>query len=198
MTPAGPEHAAALAAIHAAAFPDDPWDAASFAALLQQPGVAGFIDPRGGLVLLRCVADEAEILSIGAAEKRQGIGTALMRAATAHAETQNACVLHLEVAAANLVLLRCVADEAEILSIGAAEKRQGIGTALMRAATAHAETQNACVLHLEVAAANLPARSLYAALGFEQAGRRTNYYSDGDALILSLPLLRQEAPDPPA
>ena len=145
MTPAGPEHAAALAAIHAAAFPDDPWDAASFAALLQQPGVAGFIDPRGGLVLLRCVADEAEILSIGAAEKRQGIGTALMRAATAHAETQNACVLH-----------------------------------------------------LEVAAANLPARSLYAALGFEQAGRRTNYYSDGDALILSLPLLRQEAPDPPA
>jgi len=134
MIAAGAEHAAALAAIHAEAFAHDPWSEDSFLTLIQQSGVAGFIDERGGMVLVRCVADEAEILTIAAVVKRQGIGSALMSTAIAHVKTQNVLTLH-----------------------------------------------------LEVAASNTAARGLYAALGFEQAGRRPKYYPDGDdALILSL------------
>lgn len=136
MTPAGPQHAAILAAIHAAAFPHDPWPESAFASLLRQPGVTGFIDPRGGILLLRGVADEAEILTIGAVARRQGIGKALMLAAIAE----------------------------------------------LRA-------REVTVLHLEVAASNLAARRLYAGLGFAQTGRRPNYYAGGgDALNLSLRL----------
>jgi len=136
VTEAGPEHAAALAAIHKIAFPHDPWPEASFRTLLQQPGVAGFIDTRGGMVLVRSVLDEAEILTIGVAVPRQGIGRALMEAAIAQLATE------------------------------------GIAT-----------------LHLEVSASNEAARRLYAKLGFKQAGTRRGYYPDGsDALLLRLHL----------
>ncbi len=136
MTQAGPEHAAAMAAIHAAAFPDDPWSAAAFQSLLQQPGVTGFIDARGGMILFRSVADEAEILILGAAVQRQGVGMALMRAAITYLKTRNVTTLH-----------------------------------------------------LEVAASNAAARGLYAELGFKQTGKRAKYYPDGaDALILTLGL----------
>jgi ribosomal-protein-alanine N-acetyltransferase len=44
-------------------------------------------------------------------------------------------------------------------------------------------------MFLEVAAQNTAARSLYAALGFTEAGRRSAYYEDGgDALLLALKL----------
>lgn len=136
MITAGPEHAAAMAALHAAAFPHDPWPEDAFATLLQQPGVTGLIDPRGGFLLLRSVLDEAEILTIGAAARRQGIGRALLQA----------------------------------------------GIAVLQA-------QQVRTLYLEVAASNLAARGLYAAFGFARTGFRPNYYPDGaDALILSLAL----------
>ncbi len=136
MTPATLHHAAAMAAIHFQAFPDDPWDALSFARLLEQPGIAGFIDARGGIVLLRCVADEAEILTIGVTTPRLGIGAGLMQAAIAHARLQQAVTLHLEVAGSNTA---------------------------------------AC--------------AFYESLGFTQTGRRNNYYGSGrDALLLSLPI----------
>ncbi len=98
---AGPAHAAAFAAIHVVAFPEDPWPESAFHTLLQQPGVAGLIDPRGGFLLLRSVADEAEILSIGVSTPRQGIGRALMQAAIAHLRSKTIATLHLEVAASN-------------------------------------------------------------------------------------------------
>ena len=91
-----------MAAIHVTAFPSDPWNEQSFVTLLSQPGVAGFIDERGGLVMIRCAADEAEILTIGVAHPQLGIGTALMQTAIAHAQNQDAATLHLEVAAANI------------------------------------------------------------------------------------------------
>jgi len=102
---ANPAHAQAMAEIHAEAFPDDPWDAPSIATLLGQPGVTGFIDPRGGVLLLRLAADEAEILTIGVTLKRRGLGTALMRAAIEKARTLGAVVLHLEAAAGNAAAL---------------------------------------------------------------------------------------------
>ncbi len=129
-------HAEAMAAIHAGAFPDEPWTAAAFFALLSQPGVCGLIDERGGLLVLRVVADEAEILTIGVAARRQRIGTELMQFAISHAK-----------------------------NLGAA------------------------VMYLEVAAQNAAALGLYKSLGFAPAGRRARYYSNGDdAVILRLSL----------
>ncbi len=102
---ATPAHAQAMAAIHAAAFPGEPWDSESIATLLGQPGITGFIDPRGGILLLRVVADEAEILTIGVTARRRGLGTALMRAAIEKARTLGAAVLHLEAKAGNAAAL---------------------------------------------------------------------------------------------
>jgi ribosomal-protein-alanine N-acetyltransferase len=45
-------------------------------------------------------------------------------------------------------------------------------------------------MFLEVSEANGAARALYAAAGFEEAGRRRRYYADGsDALVLRRALL---------
>ncbi len=95
-------HAPALALMHEAAFPADPWDAASFITLLNQPGAYGIIDERGGFLLLRAVLDEAEILTIGTTAPGQGIGSALMQAAINHAAANRIHAIHLEVAEDNV------------------------------------------------------------------------------------------------
>ena len=65
-------------------------------------------------------------------------------------------------------------------------RRQGIGENLVNALVEHlAQLGNYC-LSLEVRASNEPAISLYQKLGFNQVGRRPNYYRNPkeDALIL--------------
>lgn len=102
--PAGPAHAAALAALHAASFPPgEIWDAAAFAALLGQAGVGALLDPAGGMVLWRVAADEAEILTIGVdpGRRRQGLGAALLCAAMGAAAAAGASRMFLEVADRN-------------------------------------------------------------------------------------------------
>jgi [ribosomal protein S18]-alanine N-acetyltransferase len=101
---AGPAHAAACAAIHAAAFrPEDAWNAAAFVSLLTSPGVRGLIDERGGLVLVRQAADEAEILTLATLPqmRRQGLGRLLLAAALNWAVTSEAVRVFLEVSEAN-------------------------------------------------------------------------------------------------
>ena len=62
-----------------------------------------------------------------------------------------------------------------------------LGRALMEALMAEAASRGAEALFLEVSEANGPARSLYAALGAVEVGRRRRYYPDGtDALVLRL------------
>ena len=70
----------AAATIHAACFPEAPWDRAAIAALLANPHVFGLIDPAGGLVLCQAVPPEGEILTIGVAPgaRRRGLGRALL------------------------------------------------------------------------------------------------------------------------
>ncbi len=99
MSPVGPAHAAALAAIHAAAFPPgERWGAAAMAELLALPGVFGFIDPGGGCILARRAGGEAEILTLAVAPaaRRRGAGRALLDRVAASPEP-----LFLEVAAGN-------------------------------------------------------------------------------------------------
>lgn len=131
----GPSHAAALAALHEAVFPHAAWTEPAFFGLLNQPGHLTLIHEDGGFLLLRIVLDEAEILTFGTTQQRQGIGSALLRAGL---------------------------DE------------------LKKA--------NVRVLHLEVAAHNEAARSFYETFGFMRTGQRKAYYEDGDdALIMCLP-----------
>ncbi len=104
MTPAALPGAAAMAAIHAASFPPaEAWPEAAFATQLGLPGVFARLDPRGGLVLARCVGDEAEILSLAVAPaaRRHGIGRTLLAGALAAAAARGARAVFLEVAATN-------------------------------------------------------------------------------------------------
>ena len=96
-----PAYAAVFAALHAQAFPHEPWDEASFATMLAQPHMHGFIDERGGFLLLRIILDEAEIITIGVTAPRQGIATALLAQGIAAARAAGVQKIHLEVAEDN-------------------------------------------------------------------------------------------------
>ena len=112
LVPAGPAHAALLAALHQVAFAGPavsgpPWDAAAFASLLATPGSFALVAETGegpaGLVLARLAADEAEILTIGIlpARRQGGLGRRLVEAAAAAARAAGAARLFLEVAESN-------------------------------------------------------------------------------------------------
>lgn len=129
-----------LADLHAAAFAA-PWDAVAFETLLGQAGVFAIEAPQG-FILIRSVADEAEILT---------------------------------------------------LAVAPAARRQGLGARLVRDGAAAAAARGAARLFLEVADDNVAALALYAGAGFVEAGRRPAYYTrpEGgrqDALILALNL----------
>lgn len=89
--------------------------------------------------------------------------------------------------AEGFILLRVAADEAEILTLAVLPeaRRRGIARTLLQAAMEAARHAGAALMFLEVAADNLPARSLYEEAGFTRAGARRAYYGPGrDAFIL--------------
>lgn len=84
---------------------------------------------------------------------------------------------------AGFALLRIAADEAELLllAVDPAQRRCGIGGALLRAAVRDCRDRGARKLHLEVRSGN-DAVNLYRRYGFEKTGVRPRYYrgADGD------------------
>lgn len=129
-----------LAALHAAAF-DAPWTAAAFADLLGQAGVFAVEAPEG-FILMRGVADEAEILT---------------------------------------------------LAVRPSARRRGLGARLLAEGVGLAGARGADRVFLEVADDNAAAQALYRRAGFAETGRRPRYYAraDGsrrDALILTVNL----------
>lgn len=93
------------------------------------------------------------------------------------------------------LLGRVIAGEAELLTVAVApeSRRRGTGRALLQAFAEAARARAAETAFLEVAEDNAPARALYRAAGWAEAGRRRGYYHapDGravDALILTLPM----------
>jgi ribosomal-protein-alanine N-acetyltransferase len=104
---AEPAEAAALAALHATAFPHgEAWNADAFEALLHMPGVFGLV-AEGGLILVRLAADEAEILTLAVvpAHRRQGLGDSLVETAVLHAAALGGRTMFLEVAEDNVPAL---------------------------------------------------------------------------------------------
>jgi ribosomal-protein-alanine N-acetyltransferase len=89
-------------------------------------------------------------------------------------------------------LARVIAGEAELLllAVGHGAQRRGVGAALLRRFVSVAKRRGATRLHLEVRDGN-PALSLYRGAGFEEVGRRRNYYhGQGGQLYDALTLAR--------
>lgn len=98
-----------------------------------------------------------------------------------------------ETQAIGYVILRSVADEAEILSIGVvpASRRAGVGRALLDAALADAASAGAAAVFLEVGEDNPSARAMYRAVGFMPVGRRPNYYQRADRSRIAAIIMRK-------
>ena len=81
-----------------------------------------------------------------------------------------------------------VMDETDMMNVAVdpSHRRMGIGEQLVMTLVGKLQKRGSHCLTLEVRDSNEPARSLYEKLGFEQVGRRPNYYRNPreDALIL--------------
>lgn len=99
--------------------------------------------------------------------------------------------------AGGYVLGWALAGEAELLRIAVhpGGRRRGLGSRLLRAFHDAAAGAGADALFLEVRADNAPARALYTAHGWGEAGRRRRYYRDGcDAVVMTRSGAETEAP----
>jgi len=141
--PAGAEACAVMAALHDAAFTAaESWSAGALASLMVVPGT---------IAILAVLDGQTEPLPAG------------------------------------FILARIVHDEAEILTIAVhpRHRRQGIGLALLQAATQMCEGRGVAQMFLEVSVRNTSAAALYASSGFVPVGLRRDYYCDGsDARVL--------------
>jgi [ribosomal protein S18]-alanine N-acetyltransferase len=100
-----PTHAAALAAIHAMAFPPgEAWGEDAIVLQLALPGTFGLLDERGGMLLARIISGEAEILTLAVvpAMRRCGIARALLGAAKTEIASRGGTAVFLEVAMGNI------------------------------------------------------------------------------------------------
>jgi len=80
--------------------------------------------------------------------------------------------------------------ELENIVVADAARRRGLGTRLLSMFIAHARSDNASAIFLEVRESNQSARALYRKLGFKEVGSRKGYYADppGDAILCRLSL----------
>lgn len=94
-----------------------------------------------------------------------------------------------EGAVAGYAGMHCILDECGIdnVAVFPAYRRQGIAGALLDALEETARARDAAFLTLEVRASNAPAILLYRGKGYQEVGRRPNYYDkpQEDALLLT-------------
>lgn len=87
-------------------------------------------------------------------------------------------LIHVTGDARCFALVRCIADEAELLTIATHpdHQRKGLARAVMAAWQADAVQRGVTTAFLEVAADNIPACALYQACGYKILATRTGYY----------------------
>lgn len=75
--------------------------------------------------------------------------------------------------------------ELENIAVAHTARRRGVGRALMKALIVHARTAKAIEIRQEIRASNSVAQQLGHSVGFQQEGRRTDYYRSPteDALL---------------
>jgi ribosomal-protein-alanine N-acetyltransferase len=84
--------------------------------------------------------------------------------------------------------------DVQTVAVAASAQGRGVGRRLLDALVAEATDRGCTQVFLEVREGNAAALALYAGAGFEQQGRRRDYYGHGqDALVLRLRLGRDEA-----
>ena len=78
--------------------------------------------------------------------------------------------------------------ELETIAVATGSRRRGLARQLIAALGTELCRAAVTELWLEVRISNTPAITLYLALGFEETGRRANYYSDPieDAMLMRL------------
>ncbi len=94
-----------MAVVHAAAFASaDAWSAELFDLQLAMPNIFGLLHQKGGLILARVAADEAEILTLAVSPtvQRAGLGFSLLAATIELATSLGARVVFLEVSITNI------------------------------------------------------------------------------------------------
>ncbi len=87
----------------------------------------------------------------------------------------------------SFVVYRCVADEAEIITIGVAPnaRRNGIGSALLTIIEKNIKNQGVNKIFLEVALNNIAGKKLYENNGYKVVGIRPKYYDGIDAVLMA-------------
>jgi [ribosomal protein S18]-alanine N-acetyltransferase len=117
-------------------------------------------------------------------QKLASIGIILVAEQAAEISTERAGTI------CGFLCARDVAGEWEIENVAVAANvlRQGIASGLLRALIGRARRESAKAILLEVRESNLAARRLYEKHGFQETGRRSDYYNDPpeDALLYAL------------
>ncbi len=82
----------------------------------------------------------------------------------------------------------CAADECEISNIAVAEpyRRRGVATALFKKLFDILARRAVSSVYLLVRDGNAPAAALYKSLGFNEVGRRRDYYGSGKSAVIML------------
>lgn len=96
------------------------------------------------------------------------------------------------------VLIRTVADEAEVLTLATAPamRRQGLARTTLRKGEDEARARGASTIFLEVAEDNLAGINLYSTAGYCEAGRRPGYYSPDKGVPMTALILRKSLTRP--
>lgn len=123
-------------------------------------------------------------------------GWTLRNFSDAHASGNTLTVLTVDGVTSGIAAVMHVLDESELLEIAVQPTMQGrgYGKALLAQAIALARRNGAVRMFLEVRESNARARKMYTSFGFEETGRRKNYYptEDGreDAILMTAQLSR--------
>lgn len=104
------------------------------------------------------------------------------------------------VGAVGYILIRCAADEAEIISLGVVPdaRRTGVAGKLLADAMARATNQGATSMFLEVAEDNDGARVFYRKHRFDEVGRRPGYYAGTGGPAIDAIVMRASTVQAPA